>query len=229
MKRSLLTIALVLLFGNAALAAINITEGHMDIGLGDEGTLELHAHTHEPVDEEYTPSEVVIVVPNTTAQARQSGTAWDFIGNSAGETCWILPESETAAETLGAPFVGISAGHIDSGVFVNDSITLTLTGVSGPGQFSLYDEDLTGPQVLMASSDGISAVDSITIGLEHGHGNFAFSQAGIYGITFQVSATDAATGTLVTDEATFTFNVVPEPATLSLLALGAVGFLRRRK
>jgi surface-anchored protein len=230
MKTYLILTAFVLFWMSSATASV-YTAGHGDIGLGESDELELHLHLHEEAivdgsalieDTEYEPCEITIAVPNTTATARPADSAWDFIGNAAGADFRALPESHAVAESQGTPFLGIGAEEIDTGIFENDDITLTLTGLSGPGQFSLYRLELGSPVVFMASSDGITSADSIVLNLAtgHEHFNFAFSASGLYDITFEVSAIDAATQTAVTDEATFSFHVIPEPATVCLLAVG---------
>ena len=163
--------------------------------------------------------------------SRPAGTAWDLIGNNAGDNTWLLPESESDAEFVNAPFLGIGA-HIDKGAFVDNEITLTLTGVNGPGYFSLYNVSFGSPTFKMSSFDGISTTDSILVDLDiedHAHFNFGFSQGGLYQVSFEVSATNAATQQPVSETGIFTFNVVPEPATLSMMAFGGIALLRNKK
>ena len=238
MKTKLITIAFMTMFVNHVFAA-TFTAGHADLGLGEGSALELHLHIHEgsivdgatlATDQEYAPSEATIQVPNSTLFARPTGSAWDLIGNNAGDNTWLLPESESDASSMGAPFVGIGAEHIELGAFVDNELTLTLTNVSGPGHFSLYTVSLGNPTFDMASFGGITPDDSITLDLDiedHAHFNYGFSQAGLYHVTFEISAYTDAT-TLVTDEAAFVFNVVPEPASLSLLAIGGIVLFRKR-
>lgn len=239
MNTKLMTIACVILFANTVFAA-TFSAGHADIGLGEHDELELHLHIHEGsivdgsaslTDGEYEPSLSVIIVPNSTMFSRPAGTGWDLIGNNAGDNSWILPESESDAESMGAPFLGFGA-HIDKGTFIDNEIILTLTGVNGPGYFSLYNVSLASPTFEMSSFDGISAADSILVDLDikdHAHFNFGFSQIGLYHVSFEVSAINAATQQAVSDTGTFTFHVVPEPATLSLLAFGGIALAKKNK
>lgn len=240
MKIKLITITFITMFVNNVFAT-TYTAGHADLGLGDHDQLELHVHVHEgstidgstiALDEEYAPEAVTILVPNSTMFPRPEGSAWDLIGNNAGDNTWFLPKNGTDAQSMGAPFLGIGAEHIEAGAFVNDQITLRLTDVSGPGHFSLYTVSLGNPTFEMASFGGITSDDSITLDLDiekHAHFNFGFSQYGQYQIAFEVSAIDAVTQNLVTDSGIFTFHVVPEPASVSLLAFGAIALLRRKK
>jgi surface-anchored protein len=226
------------LFVSPVFAVVDYTEGHADIGLGEGSELELHFHAHEGAiidgiaiteDTEFEPDGVVTIVPDTTRFARPLGASWDFLGNTAGADTWRLSSSSAAAIDENAPFLGIGAEEIDSGVFVNDQLTLTLIDVAGPGDFSLYKTSLGTPTAYMTSFDGISAADVIVVETGgHSHYNFGFSQLGSYDVTFAVSAVNSTTLETETSQATYTFNVVPEPTTICLLALGAFGLIRKR-
>ena len=240
MKSKLFTIVLTSLLVNVA-CGVTYTSGHAGIGFGEHDELHLHIHAHEgtiidgvalAADQEFMPDEIITEVPDATRFSRPTGQAWDLIGNGAGDDTWKVPGSENEAESMGAPFLGIHAEHLELGAFVDNQVTLTLTALSGPGQFSAYTTSLGNPSFAMSSADGISAADNIVLDLEiedHAHLNFGFSRPGVYNVSFEVSAIDAETQQLVTDAGTFTFHVVPEPATMSLLTLGAVAALRKRK
>ena len=237
MKTYLLPLITTTLLIVPAYAHYAYTAGHGDIGLGENGMLELHLHFHEGafvngaalIDEaEFDPGRVVIIVPDATRFDRSADAIWDFLGNGPGDATWVLPQSRSDADIFDAPYLGIGADHVSTGVFADNRLTLTLIDVDGPGWFSLYRTSLTVLQVFMTSSDGISAADTIEVEAgRHRHFNFAFSAPGEYRITFMASAVHLENGP-VTDQATFVFHVIPEPATVSLLLLGIMGLKYRK-
>ncbi|MEO0454372.1 MAG: TIGR03769 domain-containing protein, partial [Verrucomicrobiota bacterium] len=91
----------------------------------------------------------------------------------------------------------------------------------------LYQVSGGTPTASMTSFGGIDMVglaDSISlIPEDHVHYNLAFTELGTYNVEFEISGEHVSNGT-ETATGTFTFNVVPEPSTFSLLALG-MGFL----
>jgi surface-anchored protein len=127
------------------------------------------------------------------------------------------------------PFLGIGAEELVSGLFVNDQITLSLVSVIGPGQFSLWQVDTFGePTAFMSSADPDAQTDLILNAGLHSHFNWGFTEEGVYEITLMASG-QLTGGSMVSDTATYTFNVVPEPATLLLLAAGSIGLLQCQK
>jgi surface-anchored protein len=215
------------------------SEGHGDIGLAyDAGTLELHGHIHAGSvvdgvalgeDAEFAPSGFAILVPDPSI-SRPSGSAWDFIGTAAGSQLWFLPQSQDASK----PFLGIGSEELDPADWTG-SLSITLDSVSGPGQFSVWQNGTFGdPSVRMSTVDGISGADQILLSAGgHAHYNVGFTAPGLYEVTFTASGVHAVDGT-VSDTGTFVFAVqaVPEPSEYALVAgiagLAFAAWRRRR-
>ncbi|NBB80563.1 MAG: hypothetical protein GVY36_14155 [Verrucomicrobia bacterium] len=217
------------------------TAGHGDLGIEYMGNNELELEWHLGEDNE------AVVIDGTsqtfgaegqgfeagdlTAQTnlsgtRQAGTQWDFIGVASGETFYVFPQTEDPT----VPFLGIGTEELAASDWSTD-LTYTLTSLTGPGAFSLYTVDSFGaPAELISTDGGISGSVSQAAGT-HEHYNWAFSKTGTYDLTFEVSGTHITDG-LATGSETFSFSVVPEPASaglfLAVTGLFAVFAPRRR-
>lgn len=227
--RFALTVLVSLSMVSVASAADLWTQGHGDIGIAYEGgAWDLHIHVEGATvggtvypDQEFEPDEVDIEVPNTDTRA--AGSQWDPIGVGDGASFYLSPQNEV----VGTPYVGLATEEIDPGVFVGDEITLSLMGVSGPGDFSMYSVDGFGtPTFYMSTADAGADDATLSVG-SHTHYNLGFTAAGTYEVTFEGSGTlDDGNSTFTSGQATYTF-VVPEPTSL-LLLLPGVALLRRR-
>jgi surface-anchored protein len=232
MKTKLLFVkALLLITGGISSAASVYTSGHGDFGIGYDGGFELHYHLHSGAvvdgvalgaDAEYAPDELIVTVGNIT-EARPAGAGYSFIGVAAGTQVWNLPQTEN----LLLPFFGLGSEELDPLDFTGN-LTLKLTGMSGPGAFSLWDDNGGSPINVFATSDGIGVSDSLSfVPGGHAHYNWTFTQWGLYELTFEVSGTHASDG-FGSDTATYSFYVVPEPSRSMLLMGYLVGLTFRR-
>jgi len=240
MKRQL-PIWLVLLLSTALnLSATVLTNEHTDIGLGYEGgEWDLHIHD-EDNDEEYEPDEAVLYAGPA---ARKSANSFEagFTGAAQGEDLWVLPQSQNGALL----YLGVGTEveePTDFGVWLpSDSritdpterryFRLNLESVSGPGFFSVYTYSDTDTVWMSTYSEPTDGNYLYTFVPGHGHFNWAFTEIGMYEVTFSVTA-ELANGDMVTSgPATYFFGVetVPEPATGSLLLLAGLGLLHRRR
>jgi len=226
--------ALVLALPASVSAQALWTEGHGDIGVSYEGGEFLHPHWHieggtvdgtPRPDEEFDAADLNLVVPNigNATATRNASPSWDPIGVGAGETYWRLSQNPLA----GVPYMGWATEELVLSDW-NGDITFSLTGLTGPGDISVYyfpNGDLT---FLWASSNGITGADAFDLAPGvHTHFNVAFSAPGLYGVGITISGTHAVDG-FKTATQTFGFNVVPEPSSMLLLALGGGLLLARR-
>jgi len=203
-----------------------ITDGHVDapaFGYDTLGGFEPHIHNEGGADgavvngvrvedgTEYEPGEVTIVVPLT------STTTYNSVGY------FFLPETPTA----GIPYVGIGLEELDPLDWTgNVTITLTTAVMPDGASFAMWTGgDESGLFVL--SSGDLNLALSLTPG-SHTHYNWGFTTEGIYALDFTISGTHATDG-IQTATGTYNFEVIPEPSSALLGAIGALALLRRRR
>ncbi|MFJ6216864.1 choice-of-anchor M domain-containing protein [Streptomyces sp. NPDC092296] len=190
----------------AQAAPVTLSSGHVDVldvdYAGGALTLDLlDATGGTSVDRD--PADVVLSVPVAAKHTDvPTSSAWSFLGT--GGTAWILPQSQTA----GLLWAGWNATDVPTGVFRDNTLTFTLTDVSGPAGFSVYTAAGSTPTKLFDSGDGLPDSISVAAGA-HTHANWGFDAAGTYRVTFQVSGVLSATGqTVGTGPQQYTFTVL---------------------
>jgi len=236
-------LSLLLCFGFTSHAVVTLSTGHVDgfeihydpAATGPEESLGLHIHD-ESTSTHYEPAEVILQV-NEAAYGLQgevfasaSRLGWE------SEFGWVLPamQSETLDEN-GDPamlFVGVAA---DGGGAVwagnQFKISLISVGASNPGDFAMYRFSGSGSFLNpINTKNGVNSSDVLTISSigGHEHWNWAFSEAGEYTIDVQASGTLGGQTYLSSIE-TFTFHVIPEPSSSTLLLFGLAGWVAIRK
>ncbi len=221
------------------------TSGHGDISVaygidGLEGEWHLGEDNEEVVVDgitlqspdgfEYETDAITATLPFDRSFLRPAGVDWNFLGANAGESVWVFPA--TSIEAVGIPYLGFGTEELNPADWSSD-ITFTLTsamgsGVDDGGFFSLYTTDEFGvPTAFATTFGGVSGFIAQAAG-DHTHYNVAFTQTGVYEVTFTISGTHVTDGFQSTS-ATYTFNIIPEPTSLMLIGVGASALLLRRR
>ena len=218
------------------------TSGHGDLAIAyEDGAFDPHIHSDDAVingivqpDEEFPLDDTWLV---TAAQFTRPMMDFGFftgLGVAPGESVYWLPQGNADAASFNAPFFGIEF-EADEGVFVGNSIMLSLVSVdspSGTGVFSLWKDGFP-PNFIMSSADGIDGSDQLQLFLGHDHYNMGFTEAGLWGINLQAIGDLVAGGQASSDFTLFVnagATVVPLPAAgwLLLSGLAMLARLRRR-
>ncbi|MFY1698195.1 TIGR03773 family transporter-associated surface protein [Solwaraspora sp. WMMA2101] len=178
-----------------------IDEGHVDMGpqLADgDWTIRLKDDTVSPPVWRELADVVLHVKDNAKITVPDNA---DFLG-TPGDEVWLLPQGQRS----GIVWPGWNTQHPSVVGGVRGPVTWTLAGVDGPGRFVLF---LTGSfgesEVLFNSADRLPQRLDVPINT-HAHGNWAFSEPGIYRLAFEMSATTTS-GSTVTDSRTLTLAV----------------------
>ena len=232
MKSTLLTLATVVLAMISPAAAQiylpAITDGHIDIGAAyEDGALHLELHIHG-----------VPPALDTHQELAESIVRFDFTGKNKSSLLSYQVWKSPHAATAGMPFLGFGAEEVPPNIFTAGSLSLAVTGFSftgwtgqtSGGNFFLLQEDELGEETLLYNSTN-SNIGSMGLGT-HDHGEWAFTEAGIYDITFQLTGTlaDPNNPTALATTDTLRFEIVPEPSSGALLLVGmaALAAVRRR-
>ncbi|BCJ50400.1 hypothetical protein Asp14428_18750 [Actinoplanes sp. NBRC 14428] len=180
-----------------------ISDGHVDMGpqlSGDKLTIRLKDDATTPP----TWRELADVTLKVTDKARidvPSGAGYAFLG-SAGDKVYLLPQSQQA----GIVWPGWNTQHDSVVRGTRGTITWRLKQVSGPGDVKLFRTGSFGtPEVIFDSDKRLPQQLSIAPNT-HAHGNWAFTKAGLYQLTVEMSATTTA-GRTVSDTKALTIAV----------------------
>lgn len=192
------------------------TIGHTDVGIVyEDAAWNLHVGRHEDSPPtEYAPNEAILRVAPASKTSIPASPAFGFLGEP-GAAIYVLPEVKDPALL----FLGLGTGELASGVFVNDQVQLRLKGVTGPGQFFMYEVDSLGaPTVFMNSRDGIASEDVVTLTAGgHRHVNWAFSTPGAYRVALEASGTLTINNQVTASgPITYTFKVLGESPMLGI-------------
>jgi surface-anchored protein len=160
-----------------------LDEGHIDaIDVAyedDELGLSIHDESVDP-DVERDPAETILVV-KSSAKTQVPDERFAFLG-PVGSNVWILPEGQPEAEAAGILWPGIATAEVEASVFVGDAIDIRFLGMVGPNGFSLFespDDELSNPNVLVDSENGLPDTLTTPVGI-HRHANWAFESPGLY-------------------------------------------------
>jgi surface-anchored protein len=117
--------------------------------------------------------------------------AFAFLG-APGDPVWVLPEIQDP-ELL---WPGFGLEEVDSGIFVDDTVRVSLLAAYGPGDFSIFTVGTAGPTILADTGDGLPDSIDLPAGA-HLHANWAFEGAGDYVFLVRASGRLASTGETV--------------------------------
>ncbi|PZG01754.1 choice-of-anchor M domain-containing protein [Micromonospora deserti] len=164
------------------------------------------------------PADVTFQVLPQAATPVPDDPRFAFLG-PAGSQVWLLPMTQDP-QLL---WPGWNTTKLASGVFSGNQVRLSLVGVTGPGDVSLFMQDVFGgPLVKFRGNDGLPDAIDVPVAT-HAHANWAFTARGSYTLTFQADAT-LTNGTQVsTGPVNYSFIVGELPGTGPGVTLAVTG------
>lgn len=141
------------------------------------------------------PDETVFRLTDAAELTVPDDDAYSFIGARAGAPVWVMPQTQDP------DVVWLGWNTQDPQVMrsIDRGVTLSLTGVQGPGDVSVYLQSGTfgAPQVLWTSQK--QGVQSVFVDVNtHTHANWTFTEPGVYLLRLRAEA-DLRDGSHVSD------------------------------
>jgi putative ABC transporter-associated repeat protein len=177
-----------------------LDRGHVDLGPADvegEWRLMIHDDAAEPPVWRH-PEEVVLRIGDEALVEVPDDPAYSFLGAAAGESVHVVSQTQQPDVV----WIGWNTQHPGVMERIDRGVTLTLLGVQGPGQLSVYLQsgNFGPPEVLWSSAD--DAPQPIWVDVNtHTHGNWVFTEPGSYLVRVAASAelVDGSTESSVAD------------------------------
>ena len=228
----LLGLLLALSCYDVARATTTISSGHTDIFEAeyitedeDTGvaltTPQLHLGVHTDSGH-YEPGDVLLEVGSA---AYGSTAAFSpAITSLLGANAWILPADTEEAHDLGLLEAGVARTGFPDALPV--TFTMVAAGTANPGNFALFN---SSSAIRLSATGSEVETSSFSYAGSHVHYNWGFSAPGIYTFDMKASYTDSSFVALESATETYTFNVIPEPSSSTMLLIGLVGWVATRK
>lgn len=149
------------------------------------------------------PAETVFHVLDAAILPVPEDPAYAFVGASAGSEVYVVPQTQNPEVV----WVGWNTQDPEVMQSIDRGVTLTLSGVQGPGVMTSYLQSGTfgEPQLLWDSR--VSEPQPVWVDVNtHTHANWVFTEAGVYLVELEASA-DLIDGSTVTDTQLIRFAV----------------------
>jgi surface-anchored protein len=163
-----------------------IADGHVDIGprfVGDAWTIQVRDDTVNPEVWRNLHDVVLHAVDEAVIEVPDSED-FGFLGEPGAEV-WLLPQAQQA----GILWPGWNTQHESVANGITGDTTWTLREVDGPGVLVVFLTASFGqPQILFNSRETLPQDMSVPV-RTHAHGNWAFTEPGVYHLTLEISAT----------------------------------------
>lgn len=164
-----------------------LDSGHIDIAARtDDGTLrtQLKDTTAGPTPVIWRDLETVGLHVTDDARTEIPASAeYAFLG-PAGEEVWLLPQTQEA----GILWPGWNTEAVDYDQLAGP-VTWSLDEVTGPGRLAVYELGALGEVRVVFDSDEPLPQTLALPSPTHAHGNWVFTEAGVYHLTFSHDAT----------------------------------------
>lgn len=162
--------------------------GHVDIGPRyRDGAWTIQVHDDTVVPPVWRPlNDVVLRIGDNAVQPVPDDPAYAFLGQQPGQPVYVVPQTQN----LDIVWVGWNTQDPNTMKAISRGVTMSLTGVQGPGRLSVYLQSgtLGAPDVLWDSAAKPYPQPLWVETNTHTHANWIFSAPGVYLVNIDISA-----------------------------------------
>ncbi|MFC8924201.1 TIGR03773 family transporter-associated surface protein, partial [Cellulosimicrobium sp. NPDC057127] len=181
-----------------------VTDGHFDFGsrVEDGGLVATVKDDRKQPASWVDPGSLTFRLDETAQDEVPAGSSFAFLGE-AGSTIWSIGQVQES----GVPWLGWNTQHPTLVEAASGPVTYRLDAVDGPGELGVYATGNFGGvgQKFFGTMAGFGKSTEVTLN-QHVHANWAFTEPGVYKVTFTLSVPLTSGGT-ASDTATLTFSV----------------------
>ncbi|OLT52609.1 hypothetical protein BJF88_13375 [Cellulosimicrobium sp. CUA-896] len=181
-----------------------VTDGHFDFGSRvEDGELVATVKDDRKQPASWVdPASLTFRLDETAQDEVPAGSAFAFLGE-AGSTIWSIGQVQES----GVPWLGWNTQHPTLVEAAAGPVTYRLDAVDGPGRLGVYGTGNFGGvgTKFFGTMPGFGKSTEVTLN-QHVHANWAFTEPGVYKVTFTLSVPLKSGGT-ASDTATLTFSV----------------------
>jgi surface-anchored protein len=191
-----------------------LSAGHVDIGprfVDGEWRVMVHDDTTQSVWRH--PEETVLRVADAAMLQVPDDPAYAFLPAEPGADVYVVPQTQDPDVV----WVGWNTQDPEVMETIDRGVTMTLTGVQGPGELVVYLQsgDFAEPKVLW---DSTAEPNPVWVDVNtHTHANWVFSAPGVYLVRVEIRA-DLVDGSAATDTRELRFAVGSGASTEEALA-----------